>query len=58
MTALRDTMSDRRATAIILLIWLVAAGVMIWLAWNYITSLNFRDPDDALRLVEDRKSVV
>jgi len=40
--------------AILLAMWATAAIVLIALNWPLITALNFRDPDDALRLVQVR----
>lgn len=40
--------------ALLLAMWALAAIVLIALNWPLLTALNFRDPDDALRLVQVR----
>jgi len=43
-----------RSRAILVAMWAIAATVLIALNWPLITAFNFRDPDDALRLVQVR----
>jgi len=46
---------SRRASLLIFLgLWLATCAVLIALTWPFIVPLNFRDPDDALRLVQVR----
>ncbi|OJY69894.1 MAG: hypothetical protein BGP16_09195 [Sphingobium sp. 66-54] len=48
------SLSAESSRAILLAMWTIAAIVLIALNWSLITALNFRDPDDALRLVQVR----
>jgi len=45
---------DRIAAWVAALIWLLCAATMIHSDWYYVHTVDFRDPDDALRLVEVR----
>lgn len=45
----------KRASRLILLgLWLITCVTLIIITWHFIVPLNFRDPDDALRLVQVR----
>lgn len=48
------SLSAGRSRAILLAMWATAAIALITLNWPLIATLNFRDPDDALRLVQVR----
>ncbi|WP_214624788.1 hypothetical protein [Sphingobium nicotianae] len=37
-----------------MLLWLIASAALIATTWHFIVPMNFRDPDDALRLVQVR----
>jgi hypothetical protein len=46
---------SKRASRLILLgLWLATCAALIATTWHFIVPLNFRDPDDALRLVQVR----
>ena len=40
---------------IVLCLWALCSAAMIWASWHFIAPMNFRDPDDALRLVQVRE---
>lgn len=48
------SLSAGSSRAILLAMWAIAAIVLIAINWPLIAALNFRDPDDALRLVQVR----
>lgn len=47
-------MSAGNARALLLLLWLIVSAWLISTTWQFIVPMNFRDPDDALRLVQVR----
>ncbi|MET0363757.1 MAG: STT3 domain-containing protein [Sphingobium sp.] len=52
---MRATIEPRRAAAwMSALVWLLCAAMLIYIGRFYIETINFHDPDDALRLVEVR----
>lgn len=53
MTIGRDRMA-RLAPWGTVLVWLLCAAMQLWVDRHYIQTVDFRDPDDALRLVEVR----
>lgn len=46
--------APRHVIAAALLAWLLCCGIMLWLFRNGLTTLDFRDPDDAMRLQQVR----
>ncbi len=47
-------LTSATSRSIALALWLVACTAMIAVTWQFIVPMNFRDPDDALRLVQVR----
>ena len=45
---------ERHGRWLILLAWLACSAVMLWLFHGDFAALGFRDPDDAMRLVQVR----
>ena len=50
----RPSIASWQIGALILLAWALCCGVMLWLFRDGLTTLNFRDPDDAMRLQQVR----
>jgi len=48
------TLTEGHSRAILLAMWAAAGLIMVVLNWHLIVPMNFRDPDDALRLVQVR----
>ena len=46
--------SRASARLLLLLLWALASALMLIVSWKFVGPLNFRDPDDALRLVQVR----
>ena len=46
--------SARTARLLLLLLWGLASAFLLAVSWKFVVPLNFRDPDDALRLVQVR----
>jgi hypothetical protein len=49
-----DIVSRRASLWLLLLIWLAVSCALLRVNWPFIGPMNFRDPDDALRLVQVR----
>jgi len=47
-------LSAAPARLLLLLLWALASAFLLMMSWKFVAPLNFRDPDDALRLVQVR----